>query len=56
MVFEQDEDLPGLGQHYCVTCAAHFIDESALRTHEKSRPHRRRYNLTKGCSQSINQF
>ncbi|KAJ2781896.1 hypothetical protein H4R18_002602 [Coemansia javaensis] len=37
-----DEDLPGLGQHYCIECAAHYIDKTALARHRRGREHRRR--------------
>ena len=40
--FEIDEDLPGLGQHYCTTCARHFSDQATLEVHEKSKFHKRR--------------
>src|SRR5688500_2647782 len=41
--FEIDEDLPGLGQHYCTPCGRHFHDKDTLETHEKTKLHRRRY-------------
>ncbi|KAJ2766096.1 hypothetical protein IWQ56_000193 [Coemansia nantahalensis] len=37
-----DEDLPGLGQHYCVECAKHHTDEEALARHRHGREHKRR--------------
>eukprot|EP00128_Syssomonas_multiformis_P017962 Colp12_sorted_trinity150504_noHs@13138 len=37
-----DPELPGLGQHYCISCAKYFIDRAALDTHNESRPHKRR--------------
>jgi hypothetical protein len=40
--FELDEDIPGLGQHYCAICARHFINAENLATHIKSRAHKRR--------------
>ena len=40
--FEIDDDLPGLGQYYCTPCARHFIDETTLLQHNKSRGHKRR--------------
>tara|TARA_A100001035_G_C27323873_1_gene295280 strand:- start:102 stop:494 length:393 start_codon:yes stop_codon:yes gene_type:complete len=40
--FKIDEDLPGLGQHYCTPCARHFTDEQTLLQHNKSRGHKRR--------------
>ncbi|KAL9548081.1 hypothetical protein MBANPS3_005863 [Mucor bainieri] len=39
---EIDTDLPGLGQHYCVECARHFISETHLTEHLKSKLHKRR--------------
>jgi bud site selection protein 20 len=41
--FEIDEDLPGLGQHYCVTCARHFGDQSTLELHTQTKDHKRRF-------------
>ena len=40
--FEVDDDLPGLGQFYCLHCAKHFADQVTLDNHKKSRPHKRR--------------
>lgn len=40
--FEVDEDLPGCGQFYCTPCGRHFMDQSALDTHLKTRAHKRR--------------
>lgn len=37
------EDLPGLGQHYCVECAKWFETETSLEEHAKGKPHKRRY-------------
>jgi hypothetical protein len=42
MEFEFDEDLPGMGQHYCTECARHFSDEGTLEIHTKSKDHKRR--------------
>jgi bud site selection protein 20 len=36
-----DEDLPGLGQFYCVFCARYFINGSSLNTHYKSKEHKK---------------
>jgi hypothetical protein len=33
---------PGLGQHYCVECAKHFESDEALKSHWKSKVHKRR--------------
>ncbi len=40
--FELDEDIPGLGQHYCTICARHFINDENLKTHMATRAHKRR--------------
>ncbi|KAJ2615104.1 hypothetical protein H4S08_001389 [Coemansia sp. RSA 1365] len=37
-----DEDLPGLGQHYCIECARYYIDKAALDCHRRGREHKRR--------------
>ena len=42
MAFELDEDLPGMGQFYCLQCARHFVDEQTLREHEQTKVHKRR--------------
>ena len=42
MEFEIDEDLPGLGQHYCIECGRHFSDASTLEIHRNSKFHKRR--------------
>eukprot|EP01088_Endostelium_zonatum_P004760 TRINITY_DN1608_c0_g1_i1.p1 TRINITY_DN1608_c0_g1~~TRINITY_DN1608_c0_g1_i1.p1 ORF type:complete len:131 (-),score=34.09 TRINITY_DN1608_c0_g1_i1:164-535(-) len=39
---EIDVDLPGFGQHLCVQCNRHFMDEDALKTHFTSKGHKRR--------------
>ena len=43
VVFEPDEDLPGLGQHYCILCCKHCADDATLEVHTKSRFHKKRY-------------
>ncbi|XP_062579599.1 zinc finger protein 593 homolog [Saccostrea cucullata] len=37
-----DFDKPGAGQFYCLHCAKYFINEDSLKTHFKSKPHKRR--------------
>ncbi|XP_065837875.1 zinc finger protein 593-like [Oscarella lobularis] len=39
---QNDPDLPGFGQHYCLECSRHFIDEKSLSEHVKSKVHKRR--------------
>lgn len=38
---EVDEELPGLGQNYCKTCAKHFVNNKALVDHEGTKFHKR---------------
>lgn len=40
-----DEDLPALGQFYCVECGKYFVDENSLKSHQKSKVHRRRVKM-----------
>ncbi|EEY69058.1 uncharacterized protein PITG_05234 [Phytophthora infestans T30-4] len=40
--FEEDEDLPGLGQFYCTPCGRHFIDAKTRDVHLKTKVHKRR--------------
>ncbi|KAL3656583.1 hypothetical protein V7S43_018581 [Phytophthora oleae] len=42
MAFEEDEDLPGLGQFYCTPCGRHFIDAKSRDVHLKTKVHKRR--------------
>ena len=44
-----DDDLPAQGQHYCTPCAKYFVTESALSTHEKTKPHKRRCKALLGA-------
>ncbi|TDZ51588.1 Zinc finger protein bud20 [Colletotrichum trifolii] len=41
------EDLPGLGQHYCVECAKWFETEVSLVNHRRGKPHKRRVKQLK---------
>uniref|UniRef100_A0A0B6YY56 C2H2-type domain-containing protein n=1 Tax=Arion vulgaris TaxID=1028688 RepID=A0A0B6YY56_9EUPU len=44
VLLSQDVDLdkPGGAQFYCLHCAKYFITESALNSHFKTKPHKRR--------------
>lgn len=44
---ELDEDLPGLGQFHCITCARYFIDDFHLTTHLASKAHGKRVKQSK---------
>ena len=37
-----DVDLPGSGQHYCICCARYFIDAESLKSHFKTKAHKKR--------------
>jgi bud site selection protein 20 len=37
----EDEELPGMGQYYCVTCAKHFCDDKGLIAHKVTKFHKR---------------
>lgn len=39
---EEDENLPGLGQYYCVYCAKYFLNLNAFKSHLKGKVHKRR--------------
>ncbi|EEP80596.1 conserved hypothetical protein [Uncinocarpus reesii 1704] len=41
------EDLPGLGQYYCVECAKWFESEYNMTAHRKGKNHKRRIRLLK---------
>jgi bud site selection protein 20 len=39
---EEDENLPGLGQYYCIQCAKYFFDNTSLKGHIRGKVHKRR--------------
>ncbi|KAI9670196.1 MAG: Bud site selection protein 20 [Alyxoria varia] len=41
------EDLPALGQHYCVECAKWFEGDRSLLQHRRGKPHKRRLRQLK---------
>jgi len=45
VLFDRDDDLPGGGQYYCVSCARHFVDQTVLEGHMRSKPHKRRVKV-----------
>ena len=49
-----DENLPGLGQHYCVSCAKYFVDDNSLKSHTKSKEHKKRIKRLKEPAYTIN--
>ncbi|CAG8486966.1 583_t:CDS:2 [Funneliformis caledonium] len=42
-----NEDLPGLGQFYCIPCARHFINSEAHNEHQRGKNHKKRVKLLK---------
>ena len=40
-----DEDKPGLGQYYCLTCARHFISTIAKDAHLRTKEHKKRFKV-----------
>ena len=48
-----DENLPGLGQHYCVSCAKYFVEENSLKSHTKSKEHKKRVKRLKEPAYTI---
>ncbi|WEW60625.1 hypothetical protein PRK78_006112 [Emydomyces testavorans] len=44
---KHEEDLPGLGQYYCIECAKWFESEYNLTAHRKGKNHKRRIRLLK---------
>jgi len=39
---EKDEDLPGMGQFYCIACSRYFASDDVKKQHERSKLHKRR--------------
>ncbi|KAI0342966.1 hypothetical protein BDW22DRAFT_1300311, partial [Trametopsis cervina] len=48
-----DYERPGLAQHYCVECAKYYETDSALKSHWKSKVHRRRLKELKEPAYTI---
>eukprot|EP00448_Togula_jolla_P006115 CAMPEP_0170616084 /NCGR_PEP_ID=MMETSP0224-20130122/25686_1 /TAXON_ID=285029 /ORGANISM="Togula jolla, Strain CCCM 725" /LENGTH=116 /DNA_ID=CAMNT_0010941867 /DNA_START=71 /DNA_END=421 /DNA_ORIENTATION=- len=42
-----DEDLPGMGQFYCIACARFFKDAEVLKGHERSKLHKKKLKKAK---------
>ncbi|EHB00769.1 Zinc finger protein 593 [Heterocephalus glaber] len=43
-----DPDLPGGGLHRCLACTRYFIDSANLKTHFRSKDHKKRYGVRRG--------
>ncbi|GJP97208.1 hypothetical protein AnigIFM63604_010603 [Aspergillus niger] len=42
---KDEEDLPGLGKHYCVECSKWFESEHNMVAHTKGKNHKRRLRI-----------
>ncbi|QDZ25336.1 hypothetical protein HOP50_16g78840 [Chloropicon primus] len=40
-----DDDIPGCGKFFCAVCARYFANEESLRSHNKTKKHKRRHKL-----------
>eukprot|EP00434_Breviolum_minutum_P009936 symbB.v1.2.008757.t1/scaffold544.1/size189386/14 len=43
----RDEDLPGMGQFYCIACNRYFESDEVKQKHERSKLHKRRLQKAK---------
>jgi len=50
---ELDYEKPGLAQHYCVECAKYYETDFALRSHWRSKVHKRRCKVLKEPAYTI---
>lgn len=41
------EDLPAFGDYYCIECAKWYESETNFKSHQKSKPHKRRVKALK---------
>ncbi|KAH8103896.1 hypothetical protein BXZ70DRAFT_1075788 [Cristinia sonorae] len=48
-----DYEKPGLAQHYCVECAKYYESDTALRSHWRSKVHKRRCKALKEPAYTI---
>ncbi|KAG6212245.1 hypothetical protein E4U50_001987 [Claviceps purpurea] len=51
---KRPEDLPGLGQNYCIECAKWFDTETTLKAHKRGKPHKR--SFVKSPIQTLAEF
>jgi bud site selection protein 20 len=48
-----DDEKPGAGQHYCVTCSRYFISQTAQETHNKTKEHKKRFKVCQDVPYTI---
>ena len=48
-----DENLPGLGQFYCIFCSRYFINSDSLTQHYKGKEHKKQIKRTQEEPYSI---
>lgn len=41
-------DLPGAGEHYCVSCARHFVDAATMALHVRTKDHKKQAKRVAG--------
>lgn len=39
------EEMPGLGQNYCLTCARYFVTDKAMQVHFRTKEHKKRFKI-----------
>lgn len=42
-----NEELPGLGQYYCIECASYYVNKRSLTEHQKTKLHKRKKKILK---------
>lgn len=48
-----NENLPGFGQFYCITCARHFVNKTAIQAHLRTKDHKKQVKVLKETPYSI---
>ena len=48
-----NDQLPGFGQFYCISCARHFVNKTAIEGHFKTKDHKKQIKTLKDTPYSI---
>jgi len=48
-----NEQLPGFGQFYCLSCARYFVNKKAIETHFLTKNHKKQIKTLKDTPYSI---